>query len=30
MNVDDATIVAAVAKEVHSFMEQYPLYPELK
>jgi glycine hydroxymethyltransferase len=29
MNVDDATIVAAVAKEVHSFMEQYPLYPEL-
>ena len=29
MNIDDSTIVNNVAGEVHSFMEQYPLYPEL-
>lgn len=29
MNIDDATVVSSVAKDVHSFMEQFPLYPEL-
>ena len=29
MNVDDATVVNAVANDVHQFMEQFPLYPEL-
>ena len=29
MNVDDAATVADVANDVHRFMEQFPLYPEL-
>jgi glycine hydroxymethyltransferase len=29
MNIDDATIVAAVATDVKEFMKQFPLYPEL-
>ena len=29
MNIDDAAVVSSVAKDVHSFMEQFPLYPEL-
>lgn len=29
MNVDDAAIVKNTASDVHSFMEQFPLYPEL-
>jgi len=29
MNVDDVSVVEAVAKDVHQFMEQFPLYPEL-
>jgi glycine hydroxymethyltransferase len=29
MNIDDAAIVSAVEKDVHDFMGQYPLYPEL-
>jgi glycine hydroxymethyltransferase len=29
MNIDDAATVQAVAGEVHQFMEQFPLYPEL-
>jgi glycine hydroxymethyltransferase len=29
MNIDDANVVSSVAKDVHSFMEQFPLYPEL-
>jgi glycine hydroxymethyltransferase len=29
MNIDDATIVAAVAADVKEFMKQFPLYPEL-
>jgi len=29
MNVDDASIVTSVANDVHQFMEQFPLYPEL-
>lgn len=29
MNVDDAAIVKNTAGDVHSFMEQFPLYPEL-
>ncbi len=29
MNVDDAATVKNTASDVHSFMEQFPLYPEL-
>lgn len=29
MNVDDASFVNSVANNVHSFMNQFPLYPEL-
>ena len=29
MNVDDATVIAAVKEEVKTFMHQFPLYPEL-
>ena len=29
MNVDDASVVTSVASDVHQFMEQFPLYPEL-
>lgn len=30
MNIDDASTVTKVANEVHEFMEQFPLYPELE
>jgi glycine hydroxymethyltransferase len=29
MNIDDAQTVSSVSKEVHEFMQQFPLYPEL-
>lgn len=29
MNADDASVVNSVAKDVHQFMKQFPLYPEL-
>ncbi len=29
MNADDETLIAGVKKDVNSFMEQFPLYPEL-
>jgi glycine hydroxymethyltransferase len=29
MNIDDAAIINNTAKEVHEFMNQFPLYPEL-
>lgn len=29
MNIDDASVVSGVAKDVHDFMQQFPLYPEL-
>ena len=29
MNIDDTSIVNAVANDVHQFMNQFPLYPEL-
>ncbi len=29
VNADDETLIAAVKNEVHEFMEQFPLYPEL-
>jgi len=29
MNIDDAQTVSAVSKDVHEFMQQFPLYPEL-
>jgi glycine hydroxymethyltransferase len=29
MNADDEKVIAAVTEEVKSFMEQFPLYPEL-
>jgi glycine hydroxymethyltransferase len=29
MNIDDASVVSAVANDVHAFMNQFPLYPEL-
>lgn len=29
MNIDDASIVKGVANDVHAFMKQFPLYPEL-
>jgi glycine hydroxymethyltransferase len=29
MNIDDATTISAVAGDVHGFMQQFPLYPEI-
>jgi glycine hydroxymethyltransferase len=29
MNIDDAGTVNSVATDVHDFMQQFPLYPEL-
>ena len=29
MNIDDASVVNGVAEDVHDFMKQFPLYPEL-
>jgi glycine hydroxymethyltransferase len=29
MNIDDAQTESSVSKEVHEFMQQFPLYPEL-
>jgi glycine hydroxymethyltransferase len=29
MNIDDAAMVSRVSGEVHEFMKQFPLYPEL-
>ena len=29
MNADDETVIAAVKAEVKTFMQQFPLYPEL-
>ena len=29
MNIDDASVVSKVSGEVHEFMKQFPLYPEL-
>ena len=29
MNIDDETVIASVKEEVKSFMNQFPLYPEL-
>jgi glycine hydroxymethyltransferase len=29
MNIDDASVVSSVAKEVNAFMQQFSLYPEL-
>lgn len=29
MNIDDTTTIQAVAKDVHNFMTDFPLYPEL-
>jgi glycine hydroxymethyltransferase len=29
MNIDDTSVVGSVAKDVHEFMKQFPLYPEL-
>jgi glycine hydroxymethyltransferase len=29
MNIDDVSVVKAVANDVHEFMKQFPLYPEL-
>src|SRR4051812_3934457 len=29
MNIDDANVVKKVSNEVHEFMQQFPLYPEL-
>jgi glycine hydroxymethyltransferase len=29
MNIDDANVVKKVSDEVHEFMQQFPLYPEL-
>lgn len=29
MNIDDAAVIESVSKDVHSFMQQFPLYPEL-
>jgi glycine hydroxymethyltransferase len=29
MNIDDASVVSSVANDVHQFMKQFPLYPEL-
>ena len=30
MNADDEVVLAGIAKEVKTFMQQFPLYPELK
>lgn len=30
MNLDDASTVTRIADKVHGFMEQFPLYPEIK
>ena len=30
MNIDDENIIASVKEEVKTFMNQFPLYPELK
>ena len=30
MNLDDASTVTRISNEVHQFMEQFPLYPELE
>ena len=30
MNIDDENIIAAVKEKVKTFMNQFPLYPELK
>jgi len=30
MNIDDTAVIASVKEEVKSFMQQFPLYPELK
>jgi len=29
MNIDDASVITTVTNEVHEFMKQFPLYPEL-
>ena len=29
MNIDNASVIGAVANDVHDFMKQFPLYPEL-
>ena len=29
MNADNETVIAAIKKDINSFMEQFPLYPEL-
>lgn len=29
MNIDDASVINAVANDVHEFMKQFPLYPEI-
>ncbi|MEI2739412.1 MAG: hypothetical protein V9F01_11545 [Chitinophagaceae bacterium] len=29
MNADDDAVIAAVKEEVKTFMQQFPLYPEL-
>jgi glycine hydroxymethyltransferase len=29
MNIDDASVINAVANDVYAFMAQFPLYPEL-
>jgi glycine hydroxymethyltransferase len=29
MNIDDAGTIKSVADDVHQFMNQFPLYPEL-
>jgi glycine hydroxymethyltransferase len=29
MNIDDAAVIASVYNDVHDFMQQFPLYPEL-
>jgi glycine hydroxymethyltransferase len=29
MNADDNAVIESVKNEVHAYMEQFPLYPEL-
>jgi hypothetical protein len=29
MNIDDAAIIKAVSNDVHQFMKEFSLYPEL-
>ncbi|RYF86482.1 MAG: serine hydroxymethyltransferase, partial [Chitinophagaceae bacterium] len=29
MNIDDANTIETVAKDVHAFMQRFPLYPEI-